>query len=257
MKFHLEAACGSNVGKIRQNNEDNLYFDGETLTLEHDGSVAFRHGTFGKLPVCFGVFDGMGGVEDGQVASFLAARSFAADCGGLDAGQPLTEAFFENAVTRMNESVCVEADVRGNHMGTTAVMAGFSGNRVYICSVGDSRAYRLRGGRLTQISVDHVEKLPPAPANMRRRKPRLTQCIGIPADELRLEPFLFSDSPKKGDVYLLCSDGLTDLVPDFELRLLLTGKGDVRTKAEILINRALAVGGRDNITLVLIQVLTD
>ena len=77
MRYILEAACGSDVGRIRQNNEDNCYFGDRILSVEHDGIPKPWFQCFDGDAVCFGVFDGMGGAEDGQVASFLAAKTFA------------------------------------------------------------------------------------------------------------------------------------------------------------------------------------
>ena len=255
MKYYLEAACGSDVGRVRQNNEDNCYFGDRILGVEHEGIPKPWTGRFAADRICFGVFDGMGGVEDGQVASYLAAKTFAEHCAALREEGVLSEDFFREAVSRMNESVCLEAEARFNQMGTTAVMAGFSQEAVWLCNVGDSRIYRFRAGQLTQLSLDHVEKLPPyALQSKRRRKPLLTQCIGISPDELLIEPHIIREELQEGDVYLLCTDGLTDMIPDQGIALLLAEESDVDHSVQALISRALLMGGRDNITVLLIRV---
>ena len=253
MAFVLNAACGSNIGRLRTNNEDNCCFHGETLPEENSGIRTPWRRRFREGAVCFGVFDGMGGEDDGQTASFFAAQSFAFHCRQIDAGEPLSELFFLRAISDMNSAVYSEADRRRNNMGTTAVLMGFSNDTVFVCNVGDSRAYRLRDGQLTQISMDHVALSSPFAPGGPSRKAGLSQCIGISPEELELEAYFAQGSLCEGDRYLLCSDGLTDTVPADVIRALLTENTDVSEAVRQLIDHALDRGGRDNITALLIH----
>ena len=253
MGFILNAACGSDIGKLRTNNEDNCYFDGRTLPDNNMGIQMPWYQCFREEPVCFGIFDGMGGEEDGQIASFLAAKSFASVCGQMEAGTKLTASFFKRAVTDMNNAVFSEAEVRNNKMGTTAVLMGFSRRTVYFCNVGDSRAYRFRNGILAQLSKDHLETFLPQIRGGRPRKARLSQCIGISPEELELEPFFAQDVLQEGDRFLLCSDGLTDMVSDERIRSVLSDHSNICAAVQRLIECALEHGGKDNVTVLLVQ----
>lgn len=248
MRFELEAACGSSIGRLRTNNEDNFFFGGETLAQENDGCRPPLFARFPSDAVCFGVFDGMGGADDGQVASWLAAQSFRMDQRDAAADEQLSEDFFRGAVEHMNTAVCAEAAARRNHMGTTAVMLGFCMDRAFVCNVGDSRAYRLREGRFSQLSMDHVSL-----RMYTRRKPPLSQCIGLPPEELLIEPYIAELGVLAGDVYLLCSDGLTDMVPEDAIAEILT-ESDAGECVKRLIQTAEENGGRDNITVIVVKV---
>ena len=250
MKFLLDAACGCDKGKVRGNNEDNLFFSGVTLEENNDGLPEPLARTVEDKTVCFGVFDGMGGADDGQTASFLAARSFLLSCDDIDQDDTLTEDFFIDAIERMNRIVYEEADRRGSNMGCTAVMIGFSDSGIIVCNVGDSRAYRCRDGRLTQITMDHCERLMSGAA----RKPRLTQCIGLRPERRVVEPYTAVSRPGKGDIWLLCSDGLTDMVPEGEIAAILREEENAAAAVTRLIDRALANGGVDNTTVIVIRV---
>ena len=257
MAFVLDAACGSNIGKLRTNNEDNCYFNDEILPENNTGiQVPWRCRSRAKT-VCFGVFDGMGGHDDGQVASFLAAKSFACGCRRIEPEDALSEAFFSSSVSDMNDAVFAEAERRMNNMGTTAVMIGFCHDTVFLCNVGDSRAYRLRNGQLAQISMDHVVTFSVPARGGPYKKTMLSQCIGISPEELILEPHFMHDALRAGDQYLLCSDGLTDMVPTDCIQLILEESSDAGDAVQELIEWALDSGGRDNVTVLLIKAAAE
>lgn len=254
MHFILEAACGSDVGKIRQNNEDNYFFDNKVREIDDSEFIKPVCKTFDGDAVCFGVFDGLGGADDGQIASYLAANVLKNDFEHVENTGMMSEAFFNNSVVHMNEKVCVEASGRKNKMGTTFVGACFCENRVYLCNVGDSRAYRLRDDALVQISKDHVEEIPPFMRGKRGVKAPLSQCIGTPVEELLIEPYVVQGEVKKGDIYLFCSDGITDMLTDEQIYTILTKCKDSDISVQMLINTALSHGGKDNATAIVVEV---
>lgn len=251
MSIWIEAACDSDVGRQRARNEDNCYFDGAVMKQEHEGPPAPLHRSFEPDGVCFAIFDGMGGVEGGEVASYLAGRAFQEACAQVEHRAIISETFFHQAVRRMNATVYTDARQRGNHMGTTFVAMGFCDDSALVCNVGDSKAFRFRTGTLTQLSIDDVA--PHAPSD--GQKPGLTQCIGIPEHELRLEPHILTGMIRCGDTYLLCSDGLTDMVPEAQIAEILQSskKADICTQK--LVDLALDRGGRDNITVIVMRVI--
>ena len=174
MKLVIEASAGCNMGNIRENNEDNLYFDGLILEEKHDGLETVRM----KLPMdktrTFCVFDGMGGEEYGETASFVSAETMkdhfdAPEETGGDAIQEIGQ-----LCEKMNLAVCeVSAEKDSFRMGTTMVSLTFGQEEAVMCNIGDSRSYLLRDGEFRQLSRDHSELLSEN-ARARGRKPCLT-----------------------------------------------------------------------------------
>ena len=250
--FYITAACGCNIGKVRGNNEDNFYFAQRFLPQDNAGlpGIIECRSTLDK-PVYFGVFDGMGGESYGEEAAYLAARTMYeqlqtdADCQ-------------DNLIT-----VCVNANQRicqaaHNHktgiMGTTAVLLGLNDETAYLVNIGDSRAFLYRGNQLFQISVDHTDQVSFTEPSMTKRKPRLTQHLGIEPGEMLIEPYRTEMSIQPGDLFLLCSDGLTDMVSEKEIKDMIDMGSDVKYIAEMLTNQAMKHGGKDNITIIICAV---
>ena len=124
MNYKLEAACGCNTGYVRSNNEDNFYFDKRILppdnkALKHAVSVVYKESGRNEI---FSVFDGMGGEEDGQIASFLAASKLKELYATLEDYIIPPKEFLTDVVLKMNDTVWKEAEVNFSHMGTTAVI---------------------------------------------------------------------------------------------------------------------------------------
>ena len=254
MSFLYNAACNCVTGNIRSNNEDNLFFDNQILAEEHAGLSHTVCKKFNQNMLAFAVFDGMGGAADGQIASYIAASSFKQDLAQISASGMFSETIFANIVAHMNTRVVSRASTEHNNMGTTVAAIGFCDDEVYVCNVGDSRIYRFRDRKLTQISMDHVGKLPPFLEGNKRRKPGLTQCIGMSQDELSLEPYIVTGETKPDDRYLLCSDGLTDMVSNAEIEMILAEETSTEIAVTRLTNLALQNGGRDNTTIILVHV---
>jgi len=209
----------------------------------------------------FAVADGMGGYHGGAIASALAVetvrQAFEREnfVGDLRSDKPIPRRAHElaSAVVQANWAVFQAArrDPRLAQMGTTLVTARFSPNkqRVYIANVGDSRCYRLRGGKLRQLTTDQTMRLiglhGPGAND-------LLQAIGVTAD---LAIDLLVDKPQPNDIYLLCSDGLPKMVSDEEIERLLVEETDLEAAVYGLIERANDHGGKDNVTVVLIKVI--
>lgn len=251
IRIQIEAACDSDVGRERARNEDNCYFDGAVMKQEHVGPPAPLYNVFEPDGVFFAIFDGMGGVEGGEIASYLAGRAFQNACAQIEHLSVISETFFQQAVERMNSAVCVDAHQRGNQMGTTFVGFGFCDDRIVICNVGDSKAFRLRAGVLEQLSIDDLSRRTQPDG----QKPGLTQCIGIPEQHLRLEPHVLTGRIESGDMYLLCSDGLTDMVPEAQITEVLQTCSQTEICVQKLVDLARDSGGIDNITVILTHVV--
>ena len=148
--MYLEATVLCDVGKVRQNNEDNYYIQGnvrQNLTMQHVEEK--YHGA--AIQSLFAVADGMGGEADGEVASLVAVQSLR-KCALKDVRQEALEAVME-----ANEMICNEIMRKGGkRMGSTLTALYVDEGKAIVCNIGDSRAYLLRNGILTQISEDHT-----------------------------------------------------------------------------------------------------
>ena len=252
MAYILEAACGCHMGKVRQNNEDNFLFDGRCLPMENQGLKKPVPAEFVlNRPVCMGVFDGMGGAEHGETAAFLAAKTL------KDKVQVLTDYviperhFLLDACDAMNRAVVEtsDLDLLGN-MGSTVALALFGPHDLYICNLGDSRIFRYRSGLFMQLSKDHNDARQLREQGITDRRPRLTQHLGIDPELMQLEPYVAKGGLLPGDWYLLCSDGLTDMVSNFAIVDTLHNSDTPEKCVSGLIKKALENGGRDNITVI-------
>ena len=208
-------------------------------------------------PPLFAVADGMGGAQAGEGASRLAAESLREqELGDLSALEQAVELIRE-ANRRVYTYSSENASARG--MGTTMTVALVEGSIVTIGHVGDSRAYLLRDDQLTQLTQDHSlvaelvrsGRLSPKEAESHPRRSVITRALGTDSD---VEVDVFSLRGQDGDLFLLCSDGLTSMVSDEEIAsLLVVARGDLGDAGKKLIAAANLAGGEDNITVVLFE----
>ena len=251
MAYQIEYAYACHMGKVRNNNEDNFWCCGETLAEEHQGIDHVGTGCVPQsdLPL-LAVFDGMGGESCGEVASYLAAQS----CGDFyrKNKRKLREDprnFLEEACAEMNRAVCgYSRENRIQSMGTTVALLAFGRDGVFGCNLGDSRIYQARNGQFRQISSDHVL------GGMMFGKAPLIQFVGIPEESMKLEPSIVREESAAGIRYLICSDGITDMLADGEIADILAREVPVEETVGILLDRALKKGGRDNATLILCEI---
>lgn len=252
----IDAACGCCTGRICGNNEDNFYFCGELLEQENNGlDRPIQRRLSLDRERCFFVFDGMGGEEAGETASFLCAQTVRQHQDDLDNPEVPARLRLEALCRSMNKRVCQETETLDHgRMGSTAVGLLFRSDEVYACNIGDSRAFRLRDDELVQLSTDDTDLILLPGVETPRRKPRLSQHLGIFPNELTLEFHISKGKLQAGDQYLICSDGLTDMVSNIEICALLKKHRDAVGGVEALIDLAMAHGGRDNITVILCRV---
>ena len=237
----LKWGATTDVGMVRQQNED-AYLAEENLYI---------------------VADGMGGHNAGEVASALAVATVKA---GAKSGIHSTEQFRE-LVQQANTAIYTASldDSTQSGMGTTlTAMAVVPGEepRILVANVGDSRTYLFRGGVLSRLSVDHsyVQELvnegilTPEEARVHPRRNIVTRAMGI---ERSVMVDVFSHTVRTGDRVVLCSDGLVDEVADADISLVLSQHSDAQETAEALVMVANANGGRDNTTVVVVDILDD
>jgi len=254
MNKNLEIANVSNVGRRRPHNEDS------TLSDLDKGLVILA--------------DGMGGYKAGEVASALAATEIYHEVAkGLEeikpgdkprgAGLTTQSRLVRDAIIHANSGIYTTAqdDPECRGMGTTIIVALFYDHQVTIAHVGDSRLYRKRGQDFQQVTKDHslIQELidrglyTPEEAIATTPKNLVTRALGI---DQKVEVDVLEEQPLSGDIYLLCSDGLNDMVDDEEIHLTLSKySANLVQAAEELVQLANAKGGKDNISVILVRIL--
>ncbi len=236
------SAGRTDVGVIRSGNEDNYL-------MVPDRGVYI-------------VADGMGGHAAGEVASEMAVRIIARELGDLSSVSDSTAAervrtSIMQANSAIFERTLSEQDKRG--MGTTATAMVLLGGNYLIGQVGDSRAYVLRDGALTQVTKDHsyVQEqvdagyLSPEEARTHPYSNVITRCVGANVD---VAPDVYSGALRPGDVYLLASDGLTGMIEDEDLHRMMLRALEPQQLADELVDEANRRGGLDNVTVIVIRV---
>lgn len=253
----IEAACSCNIGIFRERNSDNILFDGRSLPVENEG---IRKAVFAELdlfrPVCFGVFDGMDAALTGAVASHTAAQTLKEATLELSRYIIPEKQFLKKACAAMNEAVYdVSQNYPGGTLRTTAVLALLTPEQIYICNLGDSRAYRLRKCEFMQLSQDHIERLPFTEPEMKRRKAEMKHYLGAAPDATAAVPYIAKGEIKAGDWYLLCSNGLTDMLSNLEISCIVSSSANAGECAEALVEAARKNGGLDNISVIVCRAI--
>jgi protein phosphatase len=240
-------AAKTDLGRVRENNEDKFefYIPDDEVTLSSRGQV-------------FVVCDGMGGHAAGQIASELACKTFIdvyLNHPAADIRTALTEAL--QAANRYVFLVSRSVAARKG-MGTTLTAMVLLQDMAYVVQVGDSRAYRLRGEQLTQITEDHTYMhemirmgiLTPEQAAVHPQKHVITRAIGI---EENVVCDVYEFEIHQGDTYFLCSDGVLNHVEDDQIQSILASNGPAAATWK-MVGAALLGGGSDNTTAIVIRV---
>lgn len=244
--MNYEFCIRTDPGLARENNEDSVTFDEPTRL----GILA----------------DGMGGYNAGEIASGMATAFIKSELGrwlsqaGRHANAKEVRRAMEICVDKANRSIFNAANSNPQYsgMGTTLVLGVFQDSRLMLGHIGDSRCYRLREGEFVQITKDHsllqeqmdAGLITPEQAATSTNKNLVTRALGVEdavlleVNEHRVEP---------GDIYLMCSDGLSDMVDNGSIAQLLSGELPLEQKVGQLIDVANANGGRDNISVLLAQ----
>jgi len=232
--FVAEEVGLTDVGRQRQSNED----------------------SFVEAPPVFAVADGMGGARAGEVASRMAVEAFAEAPGEGAEPEAQLMAIARAANRRIYELARSDDAYAG--MGTTLTAVMVSGHEVTVGHVGDSRLYRLRDGGLERLTDDHslVEeyvragRLAPEEAESHPQKSIITRALGVEAD---VEVDTLTCDANDGDIYMLCSDGLSGMLSEHEMAEILLESSSLEQAAHALVDAANRAGGRDNITVVLFR----
>ena len=238
----------TDTGRSRDNNEDSVAVDEDT-----------------RLAV---LADGMGGYNAGEIASGMATAfiksemsRWLTEVGGTARAKEVRRAM-EICVDSANLSIFNAANSNSNYsgMGTTLVVGVFRDDLLVLGHIGDSRCYRWRAGKLEQISRDHsllqeqidAGLVTPEQAQHSNIKNLVTRALGV--EEIVL--LEVNEYPVElGDLYLMCSDGLSDMVQDAAIAKILSAEGGLEQKVQMLVDAANDSGGRDNISVLMVEVL--
>jgi len=238
---------------VRQENQDKVLFftPDDTRQRQEQGILAL-------------VADGMGGRQSGAIASDIAATEIKQAY--YYAGSPNPLEALHQAVWRANQAVYAlgtrpDSKWVNSGMGTTVTAVVILGNTLYLAHVGDSRAYLIRNGQITQLSEDHTwvrealaaRRISPAEARTHPNRHVITRSLG---NQPEVTPYLRQETLADGDLLVLCTDGLTDLVPDDEIMRVVVSqaRGQPERAVRRLIDMANRRGGHDNITVLVVRV---
>lgn len=243
----METFSITHIGRRREMNQDYV-FASETAV--------------GQLPNLFLVADGMGGHKAGEYASRFTVEKIVEELSASQQMKPVTA--IRDALVTANRLLIREAkeDSAKSGMGTTIVAATIIGTHLHVANVGDSRLYVTDHEAIRQITRDHslveemvrLGEMDKAEAKDHPDKNIITRAIGVTTD---LVVDFFEVELKPGDTVLMCSDGLTNMVDDEEIRAIIAEKNNVKEKAERLIETANEHGGKDNITVVLVEPFSE
>lgn len=253
MVFTLNAACGSFIGNGRSNNEDNFYFNKKRLPQSNEG---LKHPLFcsgsTEEPILFAVFDGMGGECRGEEASCLASEIFSEEYKILAELVLSGREFMYNACEKANEAVNkLRVEKQLSSIGTTVAALFLFQDEVVSCNVGDSKIFRIRDKKMLQISKDHTDEEIMTAMGV-QKKPVLLQYIGVPQTEMAIEPYFSRGEIKQGDKYVVCSDGVTDVLTINEMYDIICNNG-AEEAAKSLLKAVEAKNGDDNATVIVIE----
>lgn len=241
-------SASSRVGRVRTNNED-MSLIGVKLLRNNVYHTSFE--TTDTNRYILAIADGMGGHNCGEVASADALTNICFFFDDLPAN--LDEKEYRDAMDNWLKSICLAVDAKGreNHvykgMGTTLVALTYYSGRYYWINCGDSRLYRLRDGELRQLTTDH--SLSNA-LGLKTHSSQIVNCIGGGTVDAYLDLENITDDVKSGDVFMLCSDGLTDMISDEKVKEILIQKPE----ADVLCEAADNAGGYDNISVIVIKI---
>jgi protein phosphatase len=252
----LEIASYSDPGMVRSHNEDSIASDASK------GLVVLA--------------DGMGGYNAGEVASGMATTVLVTELQQLlddhaphqldsESGQSLAQKLLREQIAKTNTSIYQASQSQPQYagMGTTLVVALFYDNRMTVAHIGDSRLYRLRGEEFRQVTRDHSllqEQIDSGmitleQAKLSQNKNLVTRALGI---DPAVDPEIHDYETQPGDIYLLCSDGLCDMVGDEDIGMVLHTLGaNLKLCAHQLVQMANDNGGRDNVSVILVRVVRD
>lgn len=243
MGYCVQYSAITHIGLRRKENQDNMVCNSFIAQEDCIASKIIYGKTDVKPKAVFGVFDGMGGEQCGGVASMLAAQNVEK----IDIKHDVAEELFNYCIKANNDIYSYGVTNTLRDIGTTVAVLVFEPSVITLCNLGDTKIFRISQNRMEQISTDHAKQMPDG-------KRYLTQNLGAYKNPMTLEPYIAQGQYKNRDQYLICSDGLTDMVSQKEI-LQIMKANPFEDIVPLLLEMALVRGGKDNITIILCKVL--
>lgn len=255
-KQALEMVSETDVGRVRSNNEDSVASDASRgIAVLADGMGGFRAGEVASGMAASEILDEMKNILEGHV-------SFEVD---PQTGQSEAQTLLWNCISKENSRIyqAAHSQMKYSGMGTTLIVVLFHDNKMTVAHIGDSRLYRLRGDDFQRLTKDHslvqeqidLGMITPEQAELSTNKNLVTRALGI---EETVEPGIHNCGTLPDDIYLLCSDGLSDMVSDKDIGVTLRTSGaNLRNCARQLVLMANNNGGRDNVSVILVRILRE
>ena len=244
MSIIIDAAVASNMGKIRKNNEDNFYFNGLYMDESQRNAGGLFNLKAGDPIQIYAVCDGMGGEEGGEDASITAVRAlmeYAKTTHRANGSSQLKE-----LLQKVSDTIEDNAKQKGFHSGTTIAMVVICDDTIRVVHVGDSRVYvdHSEVQRMFAMGLIKKEEMDTHP-----KRHVISQFLGMPRADALVAPTISErETLRGGQRYLLCSDGLTDMVKDPEIEEILMKAANAEDAVKRLTVAALHNGGKDNVT---------
>jgi len=240
-KLKIESAAITHVGSVLENNEDNYFVNGRYKADSSVNTEAFSDKKE-HLSYTYAVCDGMGGESYGELASLIAVATLA------KYQKTNIRRTISDYIRHANDFICDL--IRKNNKrksGTTIALLNIQKNTAIAYNLGNSRVYFYRKGMFYLLTEDHVDS---------ETETKLTQYLGIFPSELNIEPYVSDEVKiKKDDIFLLCSDGLTDIVScDEIIEILAMEKEDATVTAKRLAGKSQEKGGKDNVTVIVVKI---
>ena len=255
----VEACGGTTKGLLRDHNEDNIYVDGAFIPMDFTEDILIRS-TRKDAPFSYAVFDGVGGGVRGEQAAMMAIEILAENDG---AG--VSKRIRDIVLEAHKKIAMTDSEQQFHEMGTTVALLIIEGDTAFVANLGDSRVYLFRENQLSQVSHDHTKLqhmidyglIKEADYEGRRGDHALTQYAGIKTEGNALpSPYVNAINARTDDIFILCSDGITSVLDDESLELLLKEmkKDPAERILARLINKALISKSNDNISSIVVKV---
>ncbi len=242
LKMSVRAEYCTDKGAVRPSNQDNLYFNG--LVMNRDTAYDSGSRMFRRFPMLFAVCDGMGGENHGGEAAYIAAELLLQVQGAMT-----------NDVEKVMNHYVVEANqeiLKLGRAGTTLVSLILKNDNATVAHLGDSRAYLFRDGSLTLLTEDHTQKRALGETNgQEARSHELTRHLGMNMHDLVIQPTYFDLKVCRRDMFVLCSDGLTDMADKEDMSGILK---EAKHPARALVEAAMRHGSTDNTTVITVKI---
>lgn len=253
----IQYSARTHQGRIRNNNEDNFYVNFH-IKSDTSQNEMVCNGEQGAMNFVAAVCDGMGGESKGELASLTAVSSI------VPSSYERIRENIASTIQDANQKICeIIMENHGKRSGTTFAALYIDIDKAVACNVGDSSVFLLRKGEFEKISVDHSKGqmminlglMTPEEVRSWPGRHELTQYLGIFEDEMTIEPHVKEDIVlEENDIFLICSDGLTDMLEENIIQEILQSGKKPEYITEDLISEALKAGGKDNITVVVLKV---